>query len=126
MDSTTRFIVGLIVLLAVEILFGGTVVFFVRRWKRIEPVWSCPKTVGAFFLLGLVVTGVGLVPVIGRLAAVIVSLVGLKRISGLDVLSTFILSFCMGVSVFAATAVISNQLQVDLLDLRGLIGSQGR
>jgi hypothetical protein len=118
MDSTTRFIVGLILLLAVQILLGSTVVFLVRRWKRIEPVWSWPQTLGAFFLLGLVVTGVGLVPAIGRFAAVIVSLVGLKRISGLDVLSTFILSFCMGILVFAAAVVISNQMQVDLLGLR--------
>jgi hypothetical protein len=118
MDSTTRFIVGLILLIAVEILFSGTVVFLVRRWRRIEPAWSWPRTLGAFFLLGLVVTGAGLIPMIGRFAAVIVSLVGLKRISGLDVLSTFILSFCMGIAVFAAVAVISNQLQVDLLVLR--------
>ena len=118
MDSTTRFIIGLILLLAVQILLGGTVVFLVRRWKRIEPAWSWPKTLGAFFLLALVVTGVGLAPVIGRFAAIIVSLVGLKRLSGLDVISTFILSFCVGVLVFIVAAVISNQLQVDLLGLR--------
>ena len=118
MDSTTRFIVGLLLLLAVQILLGGTVVFLVRQWKRIAPAWSWPKSLGAFFLLGLLVTGAGLVPVVGGFAAVIVSLVGLKRISGLDVLSTFILSFCMGISVFAVAAVISSQLQVDLLGLR--------
>ena len=118
MDSTTRFIIGLLLLLAVQILLGSMVVFLVRRWIRIEPAWSWPKTLAAFFLLGLVVTGVGLVPVIGRFAALIVSLVGLKRLSGLDVLSTFILSSCVGVSVFVVAAVISNQLQVDLLGLQ--------
>jgi hypothetical protein len=117
-DATTRFIVGLVLLLAVQILLGGTVVFLVRRWKRIEPAWPWLKTLGAFFLLVLLATGVGFLPVIGRFAAVIVSLVGLKRISGLDVLSTFILSFCIGISVLAVAAVISSQLQVDLLGLR--------
>ena len=117
MDSTTRFVVGLLLLLAVQILLGGTAVFLIRRWKRVEPAWPWAKSLGAVFLLGLVVTGVGLVPVVGRFAAVIVSLVGLKRLSGLDVLSTFILSFCMGVSLFAVTAVLSRQLQVDLLGL---------
>jgi hypothetical protein len=115
MDSTTRLIVALLLLFAVDVLLGGTVVFLVRRRKRIEPAWSWPKTLGAFFLLGLLVGGVGMVPVVGRFAAVVVSLVGLKRISGLDVLGTFILSFCMGILVFAAAAVISSQLQVDLL-----------
>ena len=117
MDSTTPFIVGLLLLLAVQILLGGTVVFLVRRWKRIDPAWSWAKTVGAFFILGLLVTGVGFVPVIGRFAAVVVSLIGLKRLSGLDVLSTFILSFCLGVSVFVVASMLSRQLQVDLLGL---------
>jgi hypothetical protein len=49
--------------------------------------------------------------------AVILSLVGLKRLSGLDVLSTFILSFCLGVSVFVVATMLSRQLQVDLLGL---------
>src|SRR5262245_31654253 len=110
--------VGLILSLAVQILFGGTVVFLVRRWERIEPAWTWPKALGAFFLLGLAVTAVGLVPVLGRLVAVIVALVGLKRISGLDVLSTVLLSFCMGISVFAVAVVIGSQLQVDLLGLQ--------
>lgn len=118
MDSTTRFIIGLLILLVVQILLVGTVVFLIRRWKQIEPAWSWPKSLGAVFVLGLVVTGCGLLPVIGRFAALIVSLVGLKRISGLDVLSTFILSFCVGLSIFVFAMVLSNQLQVDLLGLR--------
>jgi hypothetical protein len=116
-DPTTGLIVGLLLLLAVQILFGGTAVFLVRRWKRIDPAWSWAKTVGAIVLLGLLASGVSLVPVVGRFAAVIVSLIGLKRLSGLDVLSTFILSFCLGVAVFIVAALLSRQLQVDLLGL---------
>jgi hypothetical protein len=112
-DSTTRFIVGLLLLLAVQIVLGGTAVFLLRRRKHIHPAWSWAKTLWAFFLLGLLVSGVGLVPGIGRFAAVVVSLVGLKRLSGLDVLSTFILSFCMGVAVLVVGTVLSRQLQVD-------------
>jgi hypothetical protein len=59
----------------------------------------------------------GLLPVIGRFAAVIVSLLGLRRLSRLDILSTFILSFCLGVSVFVLASVLSSRLQVDLLGL---------
>jgi hypothetical protein len=116
-DSTTRFIVGLLLLLTVEIVLGGTAVFLVRRWKHIHPAWSWAKAQGAFFLLGLLVAGVGLLPGIGRSAAVIVSLVGLTRLSALDVLSNFILSFCMGVTVLVVGTVLSRQLRVDLLGL---------
>ena len=118
MDPTRRLIVGLLLLFAIQLLLGSTVVFLVRRWNRIEPTWSRPKTLGAFFLLDLSVTGIGLVPVVGGFAAAIASLVALKRMSGLDVLSTFILSFCMGILVFALATVISTQMQVDLLVLR--------
>lgn len=37
-----------------------------------------------------------------------------KRLSGLDVLMTFIVAFCLGVCVLAASYVVSHQLQVDL------------
>jgi hypothetical protein len=57
------------------------------------------------------------VPVIGRFAAVIVSLVGVKRISGLDVLSSIIVSLCIGISVFVIAVVLSRQLHVDLINL---------
>src|SRR5262245_36754960 len=115
MDPTNRFIVGVLVMLAVQLLVGSTAVFVVRRWKRIAPVWSWLKPLRAVFLLMLLVTGVGLVPVVGPFAAMIVSLVGLKRLSGLDILSAFILSFCLGILMFAVATVLSRQLQIDLL-----------
>src|SRR5436190_12484948 len=118
MDPTTRFIVGVLFLMAIQLLIGGTAVFVVRRWKEVAPVWSWPKTLGAFFLMMLLVTGVGLVPAVGRYAAAIASLIGLKRLTGLDVLSAFMLSICLGLLVLAVAAVLSRQLQIDLLGLR--------
>jgi hypothetical protein len=117
-DTTTRFVIGLLILVAIQVILGGTVVYLIRRRKQVEPTWSWPRSIGAVSLLGLLVAAVGLVPVVGRYAAVIVSLIGLKRMSGLDILSTFILSFFMGILVFALSAVISTQFQVDLLGLR--------
>ena len=118
MDSTTRFIVGLLVLLAVQILFGGTVVYLIRRWEADRTGLDLAHVHGSFLPSGSGGDCRRTNTVIGRVAAVIMSLVGLKRISGLDVLSTFMLSFCMGISVFIVAAVISNQLQVDLLGLQ--------
>jgi hypothetical protein len=118
MDPTARFALGLLLLLTTQVLIGGTVVFLVRRRNRVEPAWSWPRAIGYFALLALLVTGVSLMPAVGRYAAVVVSLVGLKRMSGLEVVPTFILSFCMGILVFAISAVIGDQLQIDLLGLR--------
>jgi hypothetical protein len=118
MDPTARFALALLLLLTIQVLLGGTVVFLVRRWNQVAPVWSWPRAIRSFALLALLVTVLSLIPTIGRYAAVVVSLVGLKRMSGLDVIPTFILSFCMGILVFAISAVISDQLQVDLLGLR--------
>jgi len=117
-DTPTRFVIGLLILLVIQIVLGGTVVYLIRRRNQVEPMWSWKKSIGVFGVLVVVVTGAALVPVIGPFAALIVSLIGLKRISGLEIVSTFILSFCMGVLVFAISAVISVQLQVDLLGLR--------
>jgi hypothetical protein len=61
------------------------------------------------------VNAFGLVPVVGRFAGAVAALIGLKRFSGLDVLSTFILLFCVGVCVLSCSYVLSRQLGVDLL-----------
>jgi hypothetical protein len=114
-DVTTRFIVGLLLMLAIQILLSGTAVFLVRRWKQVDPAWSWPKTLWKFFLLLLIVNAFGLVPVVGRFAGAVAALIGLKRFSGLDVLSTFILLFCVGVCVLSCSYVLSRQLGVDLL-----------
>jgi len=120
LDPTTRFVIGLLLLLTIQVILGGTVVYLIRRRNRVEPVWSWRRSVGAFCVLGLIVTGVSFVPVVGPYAALIVSLIGLQRMSNLEIVSTFILSFCMGILVFAISAVISTQLQIDLLGLRDL------
>jgi len=116
MDEVKRYLLGFALLLVFQILLGGTVVYLVRRWKSGQSVWSWTYTLWVYFLLGLLVTAVAFVPLVGRFAAVIVSLVGLKRLSGLDVLTTFILSFFVGMSVIAMSYVLSHQLQVDLID----------
>jgi len=59
----------------------------------------------------LIVNIISLVPGIG-LAAVIVWLVGLKRLSGLDVIPTFILSFCLGIVVFILMVAAGKALQL--------------
>jgi hypothetical protein len=66
----------------------------------------------------MMVAAVGFVPLVGPFAAAIASLVGLKRISGLDVFWTFMLSFFMGILILAIVGVVSVQLQLDLPRLR--------
>jgi hypothetical protein len=117
-DTTIRLFIGLSMLFVIEVVGWTTIVYLVRRWNRVEPAWPWLRTLGGCLVLGVIVTAIGLVPLIGRFGAVIASLVGLKRLSGLDVLSSFILSFCVGLSIFVVAGVISNQLRVDLLGLR--------
>src|SRR5437016_1327618 len=111
MNTTIRFIVGLSLLFVIEVVVWTTIIFLVRRWKKVEPDWSWVKTLGAVLLLGVIITGIGMIPVVGRIGALIASLIGVKRICGLDLLSTFILSFCVGVSIYGIAVVIGNQLQ---------------
>jgi hypothetical protein len=66
-------------------------------------------------VLMLIVNMISLLPGIG-LAAVVVWLVGLKRLSGLDVISTFILSFSLGVVCFAVMILVARYLQIPLVD----------
>ncbi len=117
MDTTTRLVVGAVALFAIQVVTWTTVIYWVRRRKGVTPRWSWVRTLGMFFVLSVLVTGLTLVPGVGRLIAVVASLVGLKRFSGLDVLPTFILSFCVGLSLFVVAGLISNALQVDLLRL---------
>jgi hypothetical protein len=116
-NAPVTFALGWVTLFLAHLAIGGTAVFAVRRYQRVEPAWSWPKSMGAYFLLGLLVTGVSLIPIVGRFAALIVSLVGLKRFFGLDLLSTFIVAFCLGLLFFILGVVLSRQLGVELLDL---------
>src|SRR5262249_194052 len=117
MDTSTRYLVALSVWLPLQILLGSTVLFLVRRYKHVEPPWSWLRIVGAYVLLCLLVGFIGLVPVVGKPAALIATLFGVKRLTGLDVLSTFILSFLMGLACVVLAALMGVYFQVDLLGL---------
>lgn len=116
MEPSAKRLVVLLILSMCQVLLIATSVFVIRRRNRAEPSWSWPKSLGMSFLLSLAASGVGLIPVVGIFAALIVTLIGLKRFTRLDVLSTFVLSFCLGLLVFATAAVLSNQFQIDLLE----------
>ncbi len=118
MDSGPRFALGALLLLATEVLVWTTVVYVVRRRTRAEPAWSWPQALGRVFYLGALVTAVSVVPGVGRPAAAVVALVGVKRLSRLDVLSALLLALAVGGSVFVLAAVLINLLQVDLIGLR--------
>jgi hypothetical protein len=115
MDTTTRYILGFSLVFVVQTLLGTTLFYLIRNWHRREPKWSWLKTLGGYLLLSLLVTLIGLIPFIGRFAAVIASLVGVKRITGLDVLATFIFSFVTGIMVLILVGIIGAWLHVDLM-----------
>jgi hypothetical protein len=86
----------------------------IRRRRPGGETDSWLRLTGKVFLLMLAVNVVAIIPGIG-VAAVIVWLVGLKRLSGFDVLSAFMLSFALGLVNFAAMAVLARHLEISFL-----------
>jgi hypothetical protein len=123
LDSQTRFLIGLSLLIAIQVLLWATIIYFVRKWRKVLPAWSWVRSLGGYLLLTLLVTGISFIPTVGLFAALIALLVGLQRLSKLDLLSTFILWFCVGISLFILTGILSNLLDVELLQLKA--GSRG-
>ncbi len=65
------------------------------------------------FLLMVIVNVLSLLPVVG-LAAIVIWVVALKRLSGLDVLNTLLLAFILGWINFAAMLALAYFLEVSL------------
>lgn len=82
-----------------------------RRRRAQGETDSWLRLTGKVFLLQLAVNLVTFIPVIGALA-VLIWLVGMMRLSGLDVLSTFILSFTLGVINFVGAIVLARYMDV--------------
>jgi hypothetical protein len=137
MNPVARLVIGIILLQVVQILFTATVVYFIRRWKHLEPAWSWLRTVGAIVVLILYASALGLIPLLAAfvmsaialfipLVVVAAYLVGLKRMTNLDVLGTFFLALGIGLACYVITVVLSFGLDVDLLSIqmpdRGVTG----
>lgn len=117
MDTSVRFIIGLALLFSAQLVLGSLVVHCVRRRNRVEPVWSLATSLLWYFLLMLLVTGIGILPVVGPYVALVVFLIGLKRMTGLQVMTTFMLAFTLGLMLFIISAGISALLGVDVLSI---------
>ncbi|MGE3806281.1 MAG: hypothetical protein AB7K24_16555 [Gemmataceae bacterium] len=117
MDTSTKTALGLLLLNSATVLLWTTVLCSVRRWTNVEPVWTWRNLLGRFLLLALCVTTLALIPHIGPYLALVVSLIGVKRLSGLDVLSAYILSFFLHVIFFIAAIMMGKWLGVPFLPI---------
>jgi hypothetical protein len=117
MSPESRFAIGVAMLLALQVVLATSAIYLIRWRKRIEPKRSWIFLLYAYFLLSLIVTGVSFIPVAGPFVAIIVSLIGLKRLSGLQVIPTVILAFCLGIIVFLLSAGLSALLDVNILSV---------
>jgi len=97
-----------------QLLLVVSVLRVIRRRRPGGETDSWLLLTGKVFLLMLAADIVGIIPGIG-LAAVVIWLVGLMRLSGLDVLSTFIVSFTLGVVNFAAMVILARYLEISFL-----------
>jgi hypothetical protein len=99
------------IVLPVQLLLVTFCLVFIRRKTFPREGREGFQLLAKVFLLMLIVNIISLVPGIG-LIAVIIWLVGLKRLSGLDVIPTFILSFCLGIVVFVLMLAVAKLLEL--------------
>ena len=109
-----KYVAFIAIVVPLQVLVLGAVLRFIRRRRPGGDPDSFRLLIAKVFVLILVVNIVTLVPLIG-IAAVVIWLVGLKRMSGLDVLSTFILSFTLGVVSLVGMVFLARYLNVPFL-----------
>ncbi len=109
-----KYVAFLAILVPLQLLLVVVVLRVIRRRRPGGDTDTWARLTGKVFVLMLAVNVVAVIPGIG-LAAVVVWLVGLMRLSGLDVLSTFILSFTLGVVNVVAMVVVARYLEVPFL-----------
>lgn len=106
-----KYVVFFAVVTSFELLLLVSALRLIRRNRTEDKAESLPRLTGKVFLLMLAVNAIAIVPVV-QMAAVVIWLVGLKRLSGLDLLSTFILSFTIGVVDFAVMLLLARYLEL--------------
>src|SRR5262245_19895606 len=101
------------IILPFQLLLVTAVLYYVRGKTYGSAAGGWLPLLRDVLLLMLAANVISLLPVVGVLA-VIVWLVALNRLSGLDVIPTFILSFGLGVVVFAAMVLVARYLELPL------------
>lgn len=117
MDELERELVGTLLVIAIQVLIGGTAVYFLRRRTELEPFWSWPKSVGSFALLVVIITLLSVIPNYGVVIAAAGSFAGFMRITGLRFLPSFFVLILMGISVFVISGFLSIIFEADLLTI---------
>jgi hypothetical protein len=99
-------VVGFVGLLwLVCVLRGVAVLYFIA--------FAAAVVLAVAFGYGLAVLWLGAV-IVGMFAPLVVWIVGLKRLSGLEVPSTIMFAFLLAIAIFAATVYVVQQLQLPM------------
>jgi hypothetical protein len=106
-----KYVAFFAIILPFQLLLVVSALRVTRRRRPGGETDSWLRLTGKVFLLMLAVNVIVLIPYI-ELAALVVWLVGMMRLSGLDVLSTYILSFVLGVINFAGMVVLARYLGI--------------
>jgi hypothetical protein len=109
-----KYVAFIAIIIPLQLLLIVVAVRFVSRRRLGAEADGWVTLTGKVFGLLLIVNVVALLPGIG-VAAAVIWLVGLKRLSGLDVLSTFILAFTLGVVSLAGMVLLARYLEVPFL-----------
>jgi len=110
-EATMRYAIFFAIMLPIEFLTLLTVLLLVRRFSRRPQPETGGRLSVRVLLLMLLTSVLSLLP-FGMIVGPIVYLVILKRLSGLDVLSTVMLSYCVGIPLFALSIYVGRVLQL--------------
>jgi hypothetical protein len=108
-----KYVLFFAIIIPFQLLLVVSALRLIRRRRPETKTESWLGLTANVFALMLAVNIVALIPQIA-LAAIVIWLVGLMRLSGLDVLSTFILSFTLGIINFAGMIVLARYLEISL------------
>src|SRR5258708_1097406 len=109
-----KYVAFFAIVISFQLLLLVSVLRIIRRRRAGGDSESLLRLTSKVFLLMLAVNIIGIIPGIG-LASLVIWLVGLVRLSGLDVLSAFLLSFTTGVVSFAVMVVLARYLELSFL-----------
>lgn len=109
-----NYVAFLATVMPLNFLILVSALYLVRRRTYGDEAGSLLTLSAKVLVLTVIVNLISIVPIIG-LAGVIFWIIALKRLSGLDVLSTVLFSFTLGFLCFAISLMLARYFQVPLV-----------
>lgn len=124
MDFDGRVLNGVIIVVCLYWLMGGTVIYALRRRRQIEPPWTWLKSMAAYFAIEVLAGVTFVVPVAGFVLRMLIFYAGFKYSTGLGFVRTLLLGLAMLILMLALTSLVGFLLGVDLNEIWAELGKR--